>query len=136
MARCDEGYLCEVCGAPVEEIAESDLYLSFVLGELPAAALSNEQERHVACNPVQAQFIVDEAFEAVVVEGPFNKRNLDVDYVVGREALVTRGWQRLQKLVSLGVPIGEYPLENEVSGTDLGLPPAASDKPCRPSEPV
>lgn len=135
MARCDEGYLCSVCGAPVEEITESDLYLSFVIGELPATALSNEQERHVACNPVQAQFIIDEAFEPVMVEGPFDKRSLDADYVDGREALVTRGWQRLQEVASLGVPISEYPLEEPKSGGDLGLPPAASDKPCRQSPP-
>ena len=131
MARCDEGYLCEVCGAPVEEIAESDLYLSFVIGELPATALSNEQERHVVCNPIQAQFIVAEAFEPVTVEGPFDKRNLDIDYVAGRETLLTRGWQRLQELASLGVPISEYPLEELKSDGDLGLPPAASDTPCR-----
>ena len=35
MARCDQGYLCEVCGAEVEEITESDLYLAYVLGEVP-----------------------------------------------------------------------------------------------------
>jgi hypothetical protein len=135
MARCDEGYLCEVCGAPVEEIAESDLYLSFVIGELPATALSSERERHVVCNPVQAQFIVDVAFDSPMVEGPFDKRNLDVDYVAHRENLVTRGWQRLQELASLGVPISEYPLEELKSGDDLGLPSSASSKPCRQPAP-
>ena len=27
MARCDQGYLCDVCGQDVEAITESDLYL-------------------------------------------------------------------------------------------------------------
>ena len=35
MARCDQGYLCEVCGRDVEAITESDLYLRYVLGEVP-----------------------------------------------------------------------------------------------------
>ena len=26
MAKCDEGYLCQVCGHEVEQIVESDLY--------------------------------------------------------------------------------------------------------------
>ena len=29
MARCDQGYLCDVCGDEVENIRESDLYLRF-----------------------------------------------------------------------------------------------------------
>ena len=33
MAKCEEGYLCEVCGCDVEEISDSDLYLRFVIGE-------------------------------------------------------------------------------------------------------
>ena len=35
MAKCDEGYRCEMCGRDVEAIAESDLYLRYVLGEVP-----------------------------------------------------------------------------------------------------
>ena len=32
MAKCEEGYLCDVCGGDVEEIVESDLYLRYVIG--------------------------------------------------------------------------------------------------------
>ena len=39
MARCDQGYLCEVCGEEVESIRESDLYLRFVTGELSSNEL-------------------------------------------------------------------------------------------------
>jgi tetratricopeptide (TPR) repeat protein len=35
MARCDEGYRCEVCGRDVEAVTDSDLYLRYVLGEVP-----------------------------------------------------------------------------------------------------
>jgi hypothetical protein len=119
MAKCDEGYLCEVCGQPVPEIADSDLYLRYVLGEVPVQALHNAPERHIRCNPVQAQFIVDAAFEPVVVEGPFNKSQLDPTDVARREALVTRAWQRLQGLAASGLPITEYPLP-EVRGRDPG----------------
>lgn len=39
MARCDQGYLCDVCGEEVESIRESDLYLRFVTGELSSNEL-------------------------------------------------------------------------------------------------
>jgi hypothetical protein len=35
VAKCDEGYRCEVCGLDVEVIVDSDLYLRYVLGEVP-----------------------------------------------------------------------------------------------------
>ena len=35
MARCDEGYRCEVCGKDVEAVTDSDLYLRYILGEVP-----------------------------------------------------------------------------------------------------
>ena len=58
MARCDEGYRCEVCGRDVEAITESDLYLRYVLGEVPLERLHLQRERHISCNPALAQFIV------------------------------------------------------------------------------
>ena len=130
MARCDEGYLCEVCGSPVDEIHESDLYLSFVIGELPASALTIEPERHVRCNPVQAQFIVDERFEPMAVEGPFDKRLLDSQDVTRREDLVTRGWQRLQEVAVEGLAIDDYRLEDVVPDVDTGLPPEVAGQGC------
>ena len=130
MARCDEGYLCEVCGSPVDEIHESDLYLSFVIGELPASALTIEPERHVRCNPVQAQFIVDERFEPMTVEGPFAKRQLDSQDVIRREDLVTRGWQWLQDVAVEGLAIDDYRLEDVVPDVDTGLPPEVAGQGC------
>jgi hypothetical protein len=110
MARCEQGYLCEVCGDEVEDITVSDLYLRYVIGEIDARVLLAAPERHIRCNPVQAQFIVDEQFEPVVVDGPFAKRNLDTEDVRRRDELTTRGWRRLQELQQLGIPVSEYPL--------------------------
>lgn len=110
MARCDEGYRCEVCGADVEAIVDSDLYLRFVLGEVPLEKLHLLPERHIRCNPALAQYIVDGEFEAVTCDGPFAKANLDVGYVKEEEARVTRGWKRLQAIPRLGLSVPEYPL--------------------------
>jgi hypothetical protein len=98
MAKCDEGYRCEVCGDDVDGIAESDLYLRYVIGMVDPETLHTQPERHIRCNPTLAQFVVDEGFEPVVVEGPFDKRQLDAEFVEQREELVTRGWRRLQEL--------------------------------------
>jgi len=110
MARCEQGYLCEVCGEEVEDITGSDLYLRFVLGEIDARDLLTAPERHLRCNPTQAQFIVDDGFEPVSVEGPFDKANLDSEYVARQEDLITRAWRRLQEVRSLNIPICDYPL--------------------------
>ncbi len=110
MARCEQGYLCEVCGEEVENITDSDLYLRYVIGEIDGRALLTAAERHLHCNPTQAQFIVDDRFEPVIVEGPFDKRLLDAQFVREREDLITRGWRRLQEVAKLSIPIAEYPL--------------------------
>jgi len=110
MAKCDEGYLCDVCGLDVAELIESDLYLRYVIGTLDPEVLHTTSERHIRCNPTLAQYIVADDFEPVVVEGPFDKRQLDAVYVQERERLLTRGWQRLKEVASLGIPIIEYPL--------------------------
>jgi hypothetical protein len=112
MAKCDQGYLCEVCGQPVEDITDSDLYLRYIAGEVSIRDLPRAPERHIRCNPTQAQFIVDPAFEAVFVEGAFDKRNLDSADVDRREARATAAWRRLQEVRRLRIPIEEYPLEN------------------------
>lgn len=110
MARCEQGYLCEVCGRDVEDITDSDLYLRYVLGEVDPETLHVRAERHIACNPTLAQFIVAEGFAPVVVDGPFAKSGLDPEFVAAEEARVTRGYLRLQELPGLGLPIAEYPL--------------------------
>ena len=110
MARCDEGYICDVCGEAVDEMIDSDLYLRYILGLVPEAVLALEPERHIRCNPVQAQFIVHDDFEPVAVEGSFDKNELDADDVRRQEELVTRGWVRLVEVIGSGLPVSEYPL--------------------------
>ena len=109
--KCDEGYVCEVCGRDVEQITDSDLYLRYVLGEVPLERLHLQRERHIRCNPALAQFIVDPAFEPVICEGPFGKANLDSEFVTDEERRVTRGWKRLQDIPTLGLTIAEYPFQ-------------------------
>jgi hypothetical protein len=110
MAKCDEGYLCEVCGQDVAELIDSDLYLRYIIGMLDPEVLHTTPERHIRCNPSLAQYIVAEDFQPVVVEGAFDKRMLDPDFVAEHESLVTRGWRRLNEVVGSGIPIIEYPL--------------------------
>jgi hypothetical protein len=110
MARCEQGYLCEVCGRDVGEITESDLYLRYVLGEVPPEQLHLLPELHLRCNPTLAQYVVDPAFEPVRCEGVFAKEMMDPNFVAAEEARVTRGWRRLQELPALGLPILDYPL--------------------------
>lgn len=111
MARCEQGYLCDVCGGDVEHIWESDLYLRYVIGQVDPETLHTTRERHIRCNPTLAQFIVDPDFEPVVVEGPFDKQLLDPAYVREQERLTTRGWRRLKELAHQeGVSLLDYPL--------------------------
>lgn len=110
MAKCDEGYLCDVCGRDVAELTDSDLYLRYIVGLLDPEVLHTTPERHIRCNPALAQYIVADEFEPVIVEGPFDKRGLDPEFVRGQEQLFTRGWRRLIEVAALEVPIIEYPL--------------------------
>lgn len=116
MARCETGYLCDVCGGDVEAITDSDLYLRYVLGEVPPEKLHAMRERHVRCNPATAQFIVDPEFPPLPCEGEFSKAFLDPPFVAQEEARVTRGWRRLQELPGLNVPLTEYPLPEVRAG--------------------
>ncbi len=84
MAACERGYLCSVCGGEVEEITESKLYLQYVLGEVEADLLQKRPEAHIRCDPVLAQFIVADQFEAPAVSGCFSKTHLDPDFVAPR----------------------------------------------------
>jgi len=116
MAKCDEGYLCQVCGQDVVVITDSDLYLRYVIGHLDPELLHATPERHIRCNPVLAQFIVDDGFEPVVVDDDFGKSLLDTDYVIAQESLVTRGWRRLAEIKSLGeVSVLEIPLPEVIA---------------------
>lgn len=110
MAKCDEGYRCEVCGRDVEAVVDSDLYLRYVLGEVPLEQLHLSRERHIRCNPALAQYIVDERFEAISCEGPFAKATFDPAFRIAEERRITRGWRRLQAIPTLGLSIAEYPL--------------------------
>ena len=110
MVRCEQGYLCEVCGLDVEDVTGSDLYLRYVLGEVDPETLHIQPERHLACNPTLAQFIVAEGFPPITVTGPFSKAELDPGFVAGEEKRVTRGYLRLLELPELGLAINEYPL--------------------------
>lgn len=124
MAKCDEGYLCDVCGQDVAELVDSDLYLRYVVGMLDPEVLHTTPERHIRCNPTLAQYIVADDFAAVIVDGLFDKRQLDAAFVAERETLVTRGWRRLHEVIRLGLPIIEYPLP-EVLAAIAGRNPAA-----------
>ncbi len=112
MAKCDEGYICHVCGKDVESMVDSDLYLRYVLGQVDPEVLHTTPERHIRCNPLLAQFIDDARFETVYVEGEMGLQQLDPDYVAGRKQLVTRAYQRLWELKGAeGISILELPLE-------------------------
>ena len=115
MARCEQGYLCDVCGREVEEIVDSDLYLRYVLGEVPPDRLQTTPERHIRCNPVLAQFVVDPSFEPVICAGAFTKGHLDPEFVRNEENRVTTAFLRLRELVTENLPIADYPLPDVIA---------------------
>lgn len=114
MARCDQGYLCRVCGHEVEQITDSELYLRFVIGEIDPEHLHLLPDCHLRCSPSMSQFIDDPRFGSPVeLKGPFSLENLDAEFVVQKRALVNRGYQRLWEIKQLGrnsIPIHDYPL--------------------------
>jgi hypothetical protein len=116
MARCEEGYPCDVCGRDVERLSESELYLRYVIGEVDPEQLHVTAERHLRCNPVLAQFIDHEAFEPVIAEGAFAVDQLDPQFVAQRRRLVTRGFARLLELEAVGGDrdVTSYPLPEAI----------------------
>jgi hypothetical protein len=108
--KCEEGYLCDICGGDVEEMTDSDLYLRYVIGMVDPETLHTTRERHLRCNPALAQFIVADDFAPIIVDGPFDKRHLDASFVRERESLVTRGWRRLHEVAGQDLSILDYPL--------------------------
>ena len=99
-----------VCGADVAAIVDSDLYLRYILGEVPMERLHLQSEQHIRCNPELAQYITDEHFEPIGLTGPFAKAECDPEFVAVEERRVTRAWHRLQAIPRLGLSIAEYPL--------------------------
>ena len=76
----------------------------------------------------RAQFIVDDDFAPVVLEGDFDKRTLDPAYVRQQETLVTRGYRRLRELAGLELPIIDYPLpEVRARLNELRVAPVRAD---------
>ncbi len=117
MAACDEGYRCDVCGQDVTSIVDSDLYLRFIIGRLDPERLHITAERHLRCNPVLCQYIIDPRFDPpTMVQGAFDRRQLDADFVDEQIQLVTAGYRRLHEIAE-GEPIDlrQYPLA-EVAG--------------------
>lgn len=119
MAKCDEGYRCEVCGRDVEVVTESDLYLRFVLGEVPLEMLHRLPERHIRCHAALAQYIVHPDFEPVTCDGPFAKAEMDSEFVVAEVRRVSRGYRRLLAIPTLGLSVPEYPLAMTPDGEDV-----------------
>ncbi len=111
MAKCDAGYFCRVCGEYVEDITTSEIYLRYVIGEVPLEELIGLPEAHVWCNADLAQYITDPAFVTEHPLSPVEPKNAEDPAVVAqREDLVTRGWRRLQEIPELGIGINEYPI--------------------------
>ncbi|WDQ15258.1 hypothetical protein [Rhodopirellula sp. P2] len=98
MAKCDEGYRCEVCGEDVMSIVDSDLYLRYVIGHLDPEKLHVSPERHIRCNPILAQCIRDQRVHPVTLTGPFALSELDSSHAEAMVELVTRGYQRLWEI--------------------------------------
>ncbi|MEM9826702.1 MAG: hypothetical protein AAF958_08945 [Planctomycetota bacterium] len=116
MAKCDEGYRCDVCGEDVTGIVDSDLYLRFVIGEADPEQLHVAAERHLRCNPVLSQFIDDDRFQAPRVDGPLGKDALDAEFVRQRTEYVTRGYRRLHEINGWegDRDVTEYPLPEAI----------------------
>ena len=64
MAKCEEGYLCDVCGGDVEEITDSDLYLRYVVGLADPEVVAHLAPKAAtsAATRCWRSFIVDDDF--------------------------------------------------------------------------
>ncbi|HEU5116985.1 MAG TPA: hypothetical protein VFT74_09950, partial [Isosphaeraceae bacterium] len=78
--------------------------------EVDPETLHQSPERHLRCNPSLSQFIDDPEFEAVVVQGPFSKNELDPAYVAEETARVSAAYRKLREIyhTSRNTPITEY----------------------------
>lgn len=113
MARCDEGYLCQVCGREVKRLIDSSLYLQYVLGWIDSDQLQQTPDIHLRCNAGLSQFIdLPDRFEPMIADGEFDRRRLDPEYADGRTKLVTKGYLRLLQLQrNRSLSLAEYPLQ-------------------------
>jgi hypothetical protein len=113
MAKCDEGYLCEVCSQEVELLTDSALYLQYVIGWIDPETLHTRRESHLRCQPTLAQFIDDGRFgPPVVLDSEFDRRKMDPKFAAARAELVTQGYQRLWELQTKrrDLTVIDYPL--------------------------
>ena len=110
MAKCDEGYLCDVCGQDVAELTDSDLYLRYIVGMLDPEVLHTTPERHIRCNPRSPSTSSPTTSSRSSSKARSTSARSTRATSREREALLTRGWRRLNEVVRLGVPIIEYPL--------------------------
>lgn len=121
MAKCDEGYLCDVCGGEVTSIVDSGLYLLYIIGQLDAERLHLSPERHLRCNPILSQYIVDPRFpaltegEAIDENNDFARRNLDPVFVDQQVSRITLGYRRLWEIIESETPVSllDYPLSGD-----------------------
>ncbi len=118
MAKCDEGYLCAVCGREVKRLIDSSLYLQYVIGWIGPEALHRTPDVHLRCNPSLAQFIDSSDFQPpILCEGQFDRRVLDVESAAERTQLVTQGYRRLRELQrNRSIPIQQYPISRQEGG--------------------
>lgn len=119
MAKCDEGYLCDVCGEEVTSIVESDLYLRYVIGQLDAEQLHVSPERHLRCNPTLAQYIEDPRLAPIEADGEFDRRKLDTAFVEEQSDLISCGYRRLWEISNSDIPISllDYPIATDEKAT-------------------
>jgi hypothetical protein len=117
MARCDAGYFCHVCGLYVDDVTVSELYLRYVMRQVPLKGLYTAPDAHVWCNPALAQFITDPEYVVDPMFHPLRevhpdlaKARLSPDDRERQEKFVTMAWRRLQQIPELGITIQEYPL--------------------------
>ena len=111
MAKCDEGYLCDVCGQDVAELTDSDLYLRYIIGLLDPEVLHTTKRAPHPLQPDARPVHRRRRFRAgrrrrPVRQTPARPQRSSAN----RKRLITRGWHRLKEVASLGIPIIEYPL--------------------------
>jgi hypothetical protein len=108
VARCDEGYLCNVCGLPADTLPESLLYLRYILGEVTVEVLGQAQETHIRCCPAIAQYIVHPAFEPVVCTDVFARQHFPLDFQTSEETRITAAWATLYEAGEKGFSLLSY----------------------------